>query len=63
MSDLDAAIATIEFSRSTHLEWSAWLHAHPEDKRADVAGDAEYHDQAISEYNNVLEVLRGSPSV
>ena len=61
MPDIAAAIATIEFSRKTHVEWSAWLHAHPEDKRADVAGGAAYQDQAISEYDNVLAVLRQHP--
>ena len=59
MPDTAAAIATIKFCRNTHVEWSTWLHTHPDDERAEVAGDAAHHERIISEYDNVLAVLKG----
>lgn len=56
-----SAIATIEFSRQTHVEWRDWLRAHPDDKRGEVTGDADYHEKTITEYDNVLDALRITP--
>ena len=56
--ELAEAIATIEFSRQTHVEWAAHLRQHPE-QRPGAIGDAEYHERAVAEYDNVLAVLRG----
>lgn len=69
--DVDAAIATIEDSRRTHVEWAAWLEAGPpgtscgtpgcdRDHHADVdvAGDLEHHRRCIAGYDQVLELLR-----
>ncbi len=53
---LAQAIATVEFSRQTHVEWAAYLRQHP-DRQPSAIGDAEYHDRAICEYDNVLAVL------
>lgn len=53
----ERALATVEFSRQTHVEWAAHLRQHPESEPSAV-GDAEYHERAVREYDNVLAVLR-----
>lgn len=55
--ELAAAIATIEYSRQTHVEWAAHLRQNPEQPPSAI-GDAEYHEKAVREYDNVLAVLR-----
>lgn len=57
MSDWDRAIATIETSRQTHVEWRDYLRRNPEHNPGAV-GDADYHDRAVTEYDLVLAVLR-----
>lgn len=54
---LAEAIATVEFSRQTHVEWAAHLRRHAE-VQPPAVGDAEYHERAVREYDNVLIVLR-----
>ena len=54
---LTDAISTVEFSRQTHVEWAAYLREHPE-REPNGIGDAEYHEKAVGEYDNVLAVLR-----
>lgn len=58
--DLQAAITTVQYSRQTHVEWAAYLRRNPTHEPGAV-GDAEYHDQAVREYDNVLAVLQSSP--
>lgn len=58
MGDVAAAIATIESSRETHVQWRDWFLAHPEDGRTTPLGDAAFHAQCVIEYDNVLAVLR-----
>jgi len=48
MSDLDRAIATIETSRQTHVEWRDYLSRYPEHNPGAV-GDADYHERAVTE--------------
>lgn len=66
MSDLDKAIATIKFSRNTHVEWAAYMRGHNDcvdcncgKVHPDVnnLGDTAYHENCIAEYDNVLAVL------
>jgi hypothetical protein len=60
------AIATIEFSRNTHVEWAAYMRGHNDcvcdcgKPHPDVnnLGDAAYHENCIAEYDNVLAVLK-----
>jgi len=57
-TDVNKAIATIEDSRRTHVEWRDWLNKYPNDQRAVTAGDAQHHIRCIAEYDHVLKVLR-----
>lgn len=68
MSKIDSAIATIEFSRQTHVEWRDYMLGHKDTVNCDCGkdhpdvknlGDSTYHQNCIDEYDNVLEVLRG----
>lgn len=68
VSARDRAIATIEFSRNTHVEWAAYMRGHNDcicdcpKVHPDVEnlGNAAYHENCIAEYDNVLAVLRTS---
>lgn len=61
MSDVRAAIATVQYSRQTHVEWASYLRQHP-DYDPGAVGDAEYHERVVREYDNVLSVLEGAVS-
>jgi hypothetical protein len=61
--DVERAIATIEFSRRTHVEWADYLEANPEAAREpqpqeDIAGSVKHHRDCIEGYDHVLAVLR-----
>jgi hypothetical protein len=55
---VDKAIATIEDSRKTHVEWRDFLNRHPDHPHVKSVGDSQHHIQCIAEYDNVLKVLR-----
>lgn len=59
--DVARAIAIIEDSRRTHVEWAEWQEATP-DWRSKVEpsspGEPEHHRRCIAEYDHVLAVLR-----
>jgi hypothetical protein len=61
--DIAKAIAIIEDSRRTHVEWAEWQEATP-DWQAHVEptspGEPEHHRRAIADYDHVLSVLRAS---
>lgn len=68
MADVKKAIATIEFSRQTHVEWRDYMRGHKDTRDCNCGkehpdvnnlGDSAYHQNCIEEYDNVLEVLRG----
>lgn len=63
------AIATVEDSRRTHVEWREYLEAEKPTcdhehclaawaERIRVAGDYDHHQRAIEGYDQVLGVLR-----
>lgn len=67
--DIATAIATIEDSRRTHVEWRRYLEAEQPDcdhescqaawaERIRIAGDYDHHQRAIDGYDQVLTVLR-----
>lgn len=60
--EIRLAIARIEESRSTHVEWAEFQAAHPDDWMNLVdrssPGGPEHHHRAIVEYDQVLDVLR-----
>ena len=51
-----AAIADIREARQSHVDWADWLEEHPEDDSSQV-GDAPYHREWVTKYDNVLSVL------
>lgn len=69
--DLDAAIARVEKSRQTHVEWLDYWRAYDEhdcsgvvcpweatrEEQTAIAGDSDHHRTAISGYDNVLAIL------
>ena len=66
-ADVAQAVKTVEFSRETHVIWRDYLRDHVgacggcgRDHAKDVAvsGDQAYHQKAIDEYDQVLDVLR-----
>ena len=68
--EVTQAVATISFSRETHVIWRDYLRDHASgckgcgrdhSKDVDVAGDQTYHETAIAEYDQVLDVLRRIP--
>ena len=58
--DVGRAIATIEQSRQTHVDWCRWLEAHPEeiDRVAGTVHPPREQREIIAEYDNVLNCLR-----
>ena len=62
LEDIARAIATIEDSRQTHVEWIDYLARHGDDLRPheEIAGDAGHHREAVEQYEQVLSVLRAS---
>lgn len=58
----ERAIAIIEDSRRTHVEWLVYLAKHGDDLRPyeEIAGDATHHREAVAGYDHVLEVLRSA---
>lgn len=54
------AIAVIEDSRETHVDWARWLEKHPDDPRAKDVGDAQFHRECIQRYDFVLSVLKSA---
>lgn len=54
------AIAIVEDSRRTHVEWVDYLDQWGGDLRPmeEVAGDIDHHREAVANYDHVLEVLR-----
>lgn len=64
-AEIEQAIATIEHSRGTHVEWAAFVRDFPDEAAkpspravADVAGDLKHHEDCIDGYDHVLAVLR-----
>lgn len=62
LEDIARAIATIEDSRQTHVEWIDYLARHGDDLRPheEIAGDAGHHRETVEQYEQVLSVLRAS---
>ena len=61
MSDLDRAIAIIEESRQTHVNWAEWRRkGNGTDTDHEMIGDLEWHEAAIRDYDHVLAVLLAS---
>jgi hypothetical protein len=65
---LAAAIARIERSRQTHIEWRDYWRSIPGHGEcadckatAEIAGDLDRQVRVIAEYDNVLAVLRTMP--
>lgn len=59
------AIAIVEDSRRTHVEWAEWQEATPDWKskvEPSSPGEPEHHRRCISEYDHVLSVLRAGLS-
>lgn len=56
MTPQERAIAIVEDSRRTHVEWRSWLTAHP-DADAAFVGDAQWHTECIANYDEVLQLL------
>lgn len=57
------AIAIIEHSRGTHVQWADYIEHYPEHARQprpeiDTAGDVVHHRRCINGYDQVLGVLR-----
>lgn len=52
------AIAIVEDSRRTHVEWLAHLGEHPGCPDAEIAGDENHHREAVANYDHVLIVLK-----
>lgn len=59
---LRQAIATIEDSRQTHVEWIEYLAKYGNDLRPheEIAGDTAHHREAVEQYEQVLSVLRAA---
>lgn len=55
LTDLERAIAIVEDSRQTHVNWAKWRRRGG--KGDDGAGDLEHHETAIRDYDHVLAVL------
>lgn len=59
MSPVERAIAIVEDSRATHVEWRNWLTGNPGHPDSEVAGDLERQVGCIENYDEVLAVLQG----
>ena len=64
MTAAERAIAVIEHSRQTHVDWVEYLRDNPEAAneprpQVDVAGNIAHHSEVIADYDLVLAVLRG----
>lgn len=60
LQNVDAAIAAIESSRATHLDWAQWFEAHPDEeaKHSRTIHGAAEQRKIVAEYDNVLMCLR-----
>ena len=59
--DIQRAIAIIEDSRQTHVNWAEWRRkGNGTDTDHEMIGDLEWHEAAIRDYDHVLAVLRAS---
>lgn len=63
MSELtDKAIAIVEKSRQTHVEWESHLRrcvvCNQNKELVESVGDIDHHRKCISDYDIVLEALR-----
>ncbi len=56
--DVTKAIAIIEDSRRTHVEWAEWLERSPLRREDGHVGDLDHHRRCIADYDHVLAVLR-----
>ncbi len=56
------AIAIIEDSRSTHVEWVESLQRNPLRAEDGYVGDIDHHRRCIADYDHVLAVLRAFAS-
>jgi hypothetical protein len=57
--DIQRAIAIIEDSRQTHVNWADWRRkGNGTDTDHEMIGDLEWHENAIRDYDHVLAVLR-----
>lgn len=59
MTEQEAAIAIVEDSRETHVQWRDWLAKHPNDPAVAAGiGDLTWHTECVENYDRVLAVLR-----
>ena len=59
--DIQRAIAIIEDSRQTHVNWAEWRRkGNGTDTDHEMIGDLEWHEAAIRDYDHVLAVLLAS---
>lgn len=61
--EIERAIAIVETSRATHVDWKAWQDRTPDwrewvKKEPESPGTPEHHEEVIAEYDHVLSVLR-----
>ena len=59
--EVERAIAIVEDSRRTHVEWAEWQEATPNwqsQVEPTSPGEPAHHRRCISEYDEVLSVLR-----
>lgn len=43
--------------RLTHVEWRDWFRKHPDDPRMEALGDADFHNEAVQNYNVLLGII------
>lgn len=55
--DLRFCIEKLREHRATHVDWRDWFRKYPKDRRVEVVGDADFHNEVIQTYNSVLAVL------
>jgi len=58
--EIEEAIAIIEFSRVTYVQWREWQLKTPDWKsrvKPESPGDPEHHKKFIEDYDKVLKVL------
>lgn len=60
-ADVDRAIAVVENSRRTHVEWAEFIESGQTwTPSPDHVGDVEHHRECIVGYDHVLTVLRAA---
>lgn len=63
VEDVQRAIATVENSRRTHVEWATFIESGATwEPTADHVGDVQHHLQCIAGYDHVIAVLRSIES-